>query len=268
VRIGAAILALAGCNALYGLEGTEQRTADARAPYRCPTDGSPPQFSTQLHQVMRVTCYSYTFSESTDIALYDCVQPIEEGSIDARGRPFAPIELAPTTPSPGTAQDPRITPDGERLFVRQVYDVDQSYETVYRREGDRWVDPVDIDTNTYSEYFGLPSAVPDRRVIKSAGATFVEYVEQPDRTWSEVASYPSAPLRTNRPLSLSPDGLSVIFLRGQTLAYSRRASTSDPFASYVDVPGVPSGVGTPFMTADCGRLYFSALGSIWYAEQL
>jgi hypothetical protein len=69
-------------------------------------------------------------------------------------------------------------------------------------------------------------------------------------------------------LNLSPDGLSAIF---QTLAgarYTRRQSLSDPFTIAVDIPGIPAGAQSPFITSNCGRLYFSALGSIWYAVQL
>ena len=33
------------------------------------------------------------------------------------------------------------------------------------------------------------------------------------------------------------------------------------------IPTAVSGVGDPFMTADCGRLYFSAVGSVVYVQQ-
>jgi hypothetical protein len=49
--------------------------------------------------------------------------------------------------------------------------------------------------------------------------------------------------------------------------YADRASIDDLFGTASPVDSVPTGIAWPHMTADCGRLYYSALGSVFYAEQ-
>jgi hypothetical protein len=76
-------------------------------------------------------------------------------------------------------------------------------------------------------------------------------------------------------VSLSPDGLRLV-ASGITIGpgsgvaaivYAARASVNDPFSGAAPLEGTPSAGQTPFMTEDCGRLYFSGLGSVFYISQ-
>jgi hypothetical protein len=49
--------------------------------------------------------------------------------------------------------------------------------------------------------------------------------------------------------------------------YADRASLTDRFNMPVPLPSVPEGVQWPFLTADCGRIYFSALNRVFFLVQ-
>ncbi|HSD87772.1 MAG TPA: hypothetical protein VLB44_09675, partial [Kofleriaceae bacterium] len=104
--------------------------------------------------------------------------------------------------------------------------------------------------------------------------------------WTELYRFPVTDLglssgATPMEISLSPDGLRLTFMTpgvwtmdssGQYIYsdpvfYAERAALTDRFNMPVALPSVPEQVQWPFMTADCGRIYFSALNRVFYLAQ-
>jgi hypothetical protein len=122
---------------------------------------------------------------------------------------------------------------------------------------------------------GAPSAQPDRRVFYVDG-NFAHEVALSDTTLTPIMSYAAAELGVQTLGSapnLSPDNLRIVFagvLVGQTTAqvyYADRATATGRFGVARLIGHAPLGVTDPFMTGDCGRLYFSTAGAVFYAQQ-
>ena len=70
--------------------------------------------------------------------------------------------------------------------------------------------------------------------------------------------------------NLSPDGLRLVLgstTQQSKVMYSDRPSVDMRFRQAVplmDIPDVPD----PFLTEDCARVYFSGIGSVFYAQRL
>ena len=54
----------------------------------------------------------------------------------------------------------------------------------------------------------------------------------------------------------------------QVVMYADRASTTSRFTDAHVIDSVPDQLGWPYMTEDCGRIYFSALNRVYYFKQL
>jgi hypothetical protein len=54
----------------------------------------------------------------------------------------------------------------------------------------------------------------------------------------------------------------------QVVMYADRASTASRFTQAHVIDSVPDQLGWPYMTEDCGRIYFSALNRVYYFKQL
>ena len=90
--------------------------------------------------------------------------------------------------------------------------------------------------------------------------------------------------------SLSPDGTRLLFIASQPyvvqggngsgsdggppmqqfqspIMYAERATVQDRFGKAQILDTVPDLVRWPFMTEDCGRIYFSALNRVFYLKQ-
>ena len=127
-----------------------------------------------------------------------------------------------------------------------------------------------------STYFSTASRGPQRHVLVYAfGVGITEWVSDTTGTWSSLPPISEAVLGATEitSLRLSPDGTRLVFygLRtGDSLAidYMDRPSVDAAWNPALRVVGVPPDVFDAFMTEDCGRLYFAALGSIFYSEQL
>jgi len=263
------ILVLGACNQVYGLEPTVLSLGDAHAPFRCPEDDSPPQFSPQLKQVLVRPCYGYTVS-TRDLAAAWCDDGIEStvetGPVDGD---LTPISLPLTAAGAYAHQNPALAPEGDLLLARQVRGIDDYVDSAYRLVDGAWQWESDVlNPPGYGDFFGVPSAAPDRRLLvtRQYPGVLSELAES-GGVWTEIATRPIAELGARAPVQLSPDGLRAIFIDQQRVMYARRETKADPFTNAELVPTAPRIIGA-FMTADCGRLYFSELGSIWYAEQL
>ncbi|HSD87771.1 MAG TPA: hypothetical protein VLB44_09670 [Kofleriaceae bacterium] len=54
----------------------------------------------------------------------------------------------------------------------------------------------------------------------------------------------------------------------QVVMYADRASTTSRFTEAHVIDSIPDQLGWPYMTGDCGKLYFSALNRVYYFKQL
>jgi hypothetical protein len=283
MRIGLVGLAvLCGCNQILGLESTgalaptDARFFDAPpdAPFACPPVGTLPQFSRVLHQIQQ-DCRFYTRSAGWATAVCrDTPRPIAQGAPDG---PFESIaELASTFPF--TYENPQLAPEGDELFVRYS---DPGAVTgailVFRRTGETWspAGTVTISGVTLSAEvaFGTPSRGPNRRMfVSNYDITGIREIEL-DASYhgTVVATYMPQEVDTflrSQP-NLTADGLRMIYSVGggisPQVSYGDRPTLADRFTIQM-LPNVPTGE-TPFLTEDCGRIYFSAASSVLWVQR-
>jgi hypothetical protein len=279
------LLVIAGCNRIYGLDDTQRLDAqDEGPPPSCPEVGAP-RYSRVLKQPITQNCREYTTNEDMTASLATCTSIMVIGSAmsraDAVDAPLAPFAIEPTA-AQRTFTYPRLSPEGDRLVVEQLYNGDGFDQpplfSVYALENGTWqhdhelVDPMLV---AGTEAFGTPSRRPARIIRVELGTTsFTELVEDPPGTWrTNGRNYPPNHFGItdfSSPVNLSPDGLRIVFAaRINNVAgtfYASRRTLDEMFGPATQLEGVPP-VVDPFMTANCGRVYFSGLGtSIFYAE--
>lgn len=174
--------------------------------------------------------------------------------------------------------DPRLAPDGDRMLVARIDSSSTANYNValYDRTGATWAFRQDVYVAPGSSTEVLHSTpASDGRFLlytASAGQTFSEFAETSPQNWTIVATHTTAELGVAGmfPANLSPDGLRIVF-QGTGLSsvygiyYADRANVGVPFnpASLLAASYLPD----PFMTSDCGRLYFDAIGTTFYAQQ-
>lgn len=273
--LGIALIAVVGCNRALGLDQTQ--LVDALGPDAAPTCARDAlAFDPQLRQVVLQPCSSYTTSEAADRALAICFLDgrltLAEGRIDA---PLAPIAVS-GHPEPIVAV--ALAPDGARALIHHVSTTAPGVIASYVRDdaGWRWTHDLPI-TLDYDDTIGSPTGGPNMRVLHARPNSGVvdELVEDGPATWRVVHSYTPAELGTIHvylPLSFTPDGLHAVFggmdaNGNRHVLHATRASLDDRLATGVPLAGVPRSVNDPYMTGDCGRVYFSGLSSIFYARQ-
>src|SRR5207302_4451118 len=114
-----------------------------------------------------------------------------------------------------------------------------------------------------------------RRMLALAAGMMHELVEDSGGAWSDVAVYTYAELGATTfgyELYMTPDGLRFIdsgTVPGGTseqVLYADRPSLDVPFSHVVPVQDVDFLPGA-FLTEDCGRLYFSSFGSVFYVPR-
>lgn len=271
-----------GCNAFYGL--TETRPVDAAifdapndAPYQCPGLGARPTFGSVLVQVTDRNCQLYTTSPDRQLAAARCsvgpVDTIETGPIDGELQP------ATLTGAPGELSFVRLTPEGDELWVRRL-SAGVGKTTVYSRSDDHtwtFVRDLALPPSSRDDSFSAPT----RRVggvrrflVHRFSSDVVEYTDD-GTTTTLVRTY--APPDLGSPYVILPnltaDGLRIVFAGEPT---SGPSATQTMYAERSD-PGAPFPAASPLATApvafdaflseDCGRLYTSGLGYLFYASQ-
>lgn len=285
------ILALVGCNQIFGVNATgmlppidaQQFDAALDAPYACPPLGTAPAFSRNYHQAVMQNCTGYSASPGADLAMSVCQlgganEVIADGPID--GAMTASVLVSPPeTPMIGQPS-PKIGPDGDVLLVRRFDTVKNKFLiALYERVSGTWV--YRYDAYTPNQQFSAFPSTPTRGASARRFLLYVgigqgqldEIVETSSGVWSKAASHTTAELAvaTITDVNLSPDGLRIVF-NGATASpiapavlYADRARVGDPFdhAIALDVPAVHE----PFMTEDCGRLYFDAIDTIFFVQQ-
>jgi hypothetical protein len=287
---------LCACNQIFGVGKTRpfdaSPVADAQyfdvpadAPFACPLDGSAPRFSRLLHQAIVESCSDYTASlsgDKTTASCYDLTTMFPFGYIgqSAHDATFAPAGLM----SDANIQlaEPRLSPEGDELIVRVHPNMAAlAAFQINRDAGAGWVSVASLPgpTGPYDE-ITTPTAGPNRHVLINANsdASLHEWTadDATEQSWTEVLpAYTSGDLGVAYLYapSLSSDGLRLLYLGAlvgssdPAVLYLSRAHLTDRFpATPTVLEGVPV-VGFMYMTNDCARLYFTALGSIFYVQQ-
>jgi len=262
------------CNQVHGLDqtGLIYDTPPIDAPWACPAIGTMPTFSRQLHQLPGRGCRQYTFSPKTKRAVALCYPNgvgankesfVGEGPLDD--------ELTPALSSPEPFENPRLTPDGQRLYVSHQQGTTVVTEQ-YTRVNDTWVL---TKTNPFPNgYISTIATGPggDRALMYTGGGLWEEWAEIAG-TWMVVGPFDAdfpliAPVHT----SLSLDGLRVIFEGldyndGRvSMYYSDRSAVDQRFRTPV-VIDVPKSQDLVAMTEDCGKLYVFGLERLFYVSQ-
>jgi hypothetical protein len=273
------LIACAGCNQFFDLRETSLPPADA-APF-CPASGPPP-ISRRLVQIATGNCFEYSFSEITRRGLAQCPTgdppgyEIREGPLDG--------ELEPTTfplPTGLSFAYPRLSADGTEAWL---FDFVARQFLVYRRVREQeWAFDRNVTGINETREAGVIALVdgPDGRrllVELSPNASLMEIVERSDDgsgTWSTVTSRTTlADLGIDffARIGSSPDGRRIVFAGERDsrveLFYAERPTPDVAFSAAVPLPNVPIEYDTPYMlNSDCSHLYFSAIGSVFYASQ-
>jgi hypothetical protein len=267
---------LCGCNALYGLERTDRVDAaffDAppRPAAECPSRGFPLQFAPALTQ-LALDCISPV--ETTDRVGYalcaegDLLYHPYTGSLDGT---LAPLADVPRSSAMRITERIRISPEGTLLVLVSgaVTAPDPSLHT-YRHDGTWKL------TSMFQAalHVSTLSRGPDHRIMITRGHDDVRELSHATGEWKEVLTHRRAVLEVQsaESLWLSADGLRMIFVADRAnqfdvpyLAQVERASLTDEFGPALRLTAPVS--SDPFITEDCGRMYFSGLRSLFYAEQ-
>lgn len=276
------LAALCGCNQILGLDPTvalppadaQYFDAPSDAPFTCPPAGTLPLFSPVLHQIQQ-NCRFY--SRSADWATAECRDTPTRIAQGAPDGPFTSIGGLEDV-NPFSYENPQLSPEGDELFVRYS-DPGAATGTiqVFRRNGSAWLPAgmVTIDGVAISAEvaFGTPSRGPNRRMfVSNYDISDLREIEL-DASYhaTVVATYLPAQVDTflrSQP-NLTPDGLRIIFSVGggvqDQVSYGDRATLADRFTIQT-LQNVPTGE-TPFLTEDCGRIYFSSASSVLWVQR-
>jgi hypothetical protein len=290
VRVWPAILLLVGCNRIFGIAETGQTPppdaidaayfdAPADAPFACPPTGETPTFSRLLNQIVQ-TCADYspsTMGRAVGYCLGTKYQ-LAEGPVDGELVPIADFAEVD-----GTHLDlARYAPEGDELFVRVWLESSVFARiVVYRPSGGTFVADHDITLPAAEPIdsfvrFGAPSRGPLRRMmIRNTGQDYQEIEVDATGASTSIGTYTAGDLGAasliGLPPNMSPDGLRIVFLAsdasvGTITAYADRATINDRFSKVRILDGVPRS-DAPFMTENCGRVYFTALGYVFWVQR-
>jgi hypothetical protein len=264
-------VALSGCNWVYGLDETRIRDggttqffdAPADAAFGCPLDGSEPLFKLALRQVPVANCYAYVPSFDSGKALAQC-GPFElaQGTVDA---PMQRLDVGD-----GSLSDPRLFPEGDLAFAKSPF---QSSLRLLSRAGDVWTDEREVLPIPAGDWhISNPTSGPDRRAIvirfdsTQMERQIIEYAEV-NGTWTPRDTYQLATPFGYRP-SLTSDGLHLVFDAATAgIYYAARANRDARFSVVTKLSTAPQQGLFPFLTDDCGSLYFSALDTVFVLQQ-
>ena len=283
MRFAVVALALGACNQLYGLEPTESIAvfldAPIDAPFHCPNFGETPQFSRLLHQIPQ-TCVEWTGSLVSGKALAMCYEPllqVAQGPIEGPVVPIVGFETVNKVHFDAV----RTLPDGDQVLIRRWDESSVVGELrVYNRGANdvlTYSHEIKLPDGRTTDAFirvGSPSRGPMRRMftnLTGLGLAEIEFDETGASTL--IATYTEADLGvqqfTGLPPNITGDGLRMTFLGSggaNAVFYSDRTSVTEKFRGARPIVGVPA--IDSFMTDDCERLYFGALGSVLYVQQL
>lgn len=271
------LVLLCGCNQVFGLTETSPSDAQfydapSRKPAHCPAFGELPVFSPVLHQ-LHFDCSQYNESTDVNLSVAMCrgIDQYQACSGPHDG-PFSPITELPLTTSDFDVSSPQLDPEGDMLLIT-TFDLTNTVGAlrVYRRAGDTWVR--DADVPNAPPRTSNPSRGPDHRILGTNGTSDVIEISDASGSWQQVRTHAKVALGVPSvgAIWLSADALSIVFVanafdlpENRTIMYADRAAKDDLFGTARPL-ALPI-VDDIFITEDCGRLYFSGLRSIFYAE--
>ncbi len=277
------LLLVCGCNQVFGLN--ETTAIDALSPEslpppppppECPAIGVVPAFRSRTTQLTAPGCISYTVSATHAMGV--CAGEVSRGD---RDQGLSPVTI---TPRPAYIVDTRLDPSLDRfLLTTTVFDQGRTnlvfLEYQLQPNGD-WLGAPGYTLGQIASGISTPSVGPDRLAVYggTAGALVEIHDDGTGAGWVGRTDYVIPEVmamgRVITQPSLSADGRRLMFVVADDFTqdlgivyYADRASVSDPFVTAHAVDSLPAGIAWPHMTADCGRLYYAALGTVFYAEQ-
>jgi len=287
MRWAAALVALCGCNQVFGLDTTQLFDAPSRidappdAPPVCPAPGAQFRVSGPLVQVVRQSCTQFSASLPTQIAVANCYvynsatmqwqnMPYEGRLDDSMG----PVKLQTTQMS---LELPRVSPEGDELYFRAWDASGTGYVVeVFQRQTDgTWIDSgaLPIAPSGFN-FLTQTTRGPHRHIMLSYGSSVKEFADDGTGAWPQVGEILYADLGVQSFINptLTGDGLRLVFggYRPNAPSYqlfvADRRDIADAFAAPTTIVNMPDGVYDAFLPEDCSRLYFSALSSIFTAQ--
>ncbi len=252
------VLAIAGCNRVFGLVPTQLPPPDA--PFACPAPGGVPTFSSILHQSVLQFCDYLTVSEDTQMAMAECFEPRSFIGFGAKDGELVPVPEAQIS---SQLRYPRLAPEGDRAFV---YQGTPPAIEIFALANGTWTAAGAIALPS-SAVFSDPTR-PPRHLLYVLGVGSTQVIHEIVETagaWNEIDRYAISTLGMDdiSSISLSPDGLRLVL-------YGTRTGVLDYQVLYADRPSMDArfGTATPidrappvydaFLSGDCSRLYFSS----------
>lgn len=296
MRRGALIagVALAGCNQLFGLEPTALVDAaqgtPVDAPPACPAIGTPPGFGGAFVQRILMPCVRYSEDDAGALLAvcpdnlgthhYFVATAEEEPSEVGVGDGLTPYSVPVRVPDANLLVMPEYSGSSNQLTTRvqQLRFTDGSYELDQVLFEMVTAQPCQISPPTRRR----DDPADHRRMLVAVGDVPMRLAEYRETStgWAELASYsieqllPGAQGVALHSVQLTSDGTrAVVHVGGARdgeditgVYYTDRPTLGNRFAAMVEL-ALPtfSELPAPFMRADCSRLYFSALGSVFYA---
>lgn len=276
MRCWLGLVALCACNQVFGLDGTRVAPAgDALpdAPPKCPMIGMTPAFSHPSTVVISNGCTAYYVSERHDFALADC-------NVVMQGPPDSTMLTAAMLPS-SAYREPRLDPEGTAaLFLQEDGGGAPLEWDVLGYDGATWANIMTLPmaaVSTGGDYylaFGAPSrwASGAHVIAQRNDGALVEFAAS-GGNWSSGTVISTLGMSGAGLIgaSLTPDGQRMVFSAPSGIYYSDRTSIDGTFgtATRIEVMGLPQDqVFAPFLTEDCGKLYYAdTSGTVYVVAQ-
>lgn len=279
-----------GCNQVWGLAGSvEPRDAaffdsPPDAPWRCPGLGGTPAFGEHLYQLPIHDCDNFSVAEDGDAAMAVCKAPNETLVYGPPMGEMAPVKFAPPLDAGVAFRTIRLSADGN-YAVGIVFDnnLPGVVTVAIERMGAVWhlLGPIMAIPASTGTLLGNPTRGPERHLVTvdidmmAGGAiSLIEFVGD-GTSWSRADAMKITDLELTQvfgALGVSGDGLRMTLTAAASgsqisQAYADRDDIHHRFSIPRPIPTAPPTIVDPFVTSDCGRLYFSAVNTVLFVQQ-
>lgn len=272
---------LVGCNSVFGNDRVAAiPNADAQF-FDAPIDAPPmcgantPTFRNQLFEVPAPNnCQHYSVSENGVIVAIcqpDTFMTLYNGQVSGTG--LSP--MASDLPSSGQPTAVRIAPEGDFALIQWYVAFDDDfYHAMQLTASNTWHDlgPITgIDPHSVT-FLSTPTRGPARHIIGwDYVRGFTEFTGD-GTDWTAQPSYiPAGFTQINSAFGLTPDGLRLVALASvggglPSARYASRTDMSQPFTTSAPL-AEPASIFEPYLTEDCGALFFFGLDRILFVKQ-
>jgi hypothetical protein len=283
--VAPALAVLAGCNWVYGSDRVSTlSTPNIDAQYfDAPIDAPPmcgsgaPQFKQELNEVI-VPSNCQHFSVSDNGMVVAICQPTLFMNLFA-GMATDPDGLqlmVNDLPSDGQPTQVRIAPEGDFALIQiyRAFDDDFYHAVRVDPATNIWHDlgPITAIDPHMTSFLSTPTRGPDRHLLTwSLDSGFTEYLGD-GVDWTAQVPYISPGFGSiSNAFGLTPDGLRLVAQAGvnnsaPSARYGVRTDMSQPFMTSTPLPE-PASIQEPYLTEDCGKLYFFGLERVLYVKQ-